>query len=777
MRDENSGDAQGPGRDGTGPVIPPPRTQQRPAPPVVAEPAPPAQPPRAPGPQTPEPQTQGPQTSGPRIPAPRTDAEPPPSSSGPRPSSAPRSGFATTNPANPDPVLAGGFPDASAPGASPDTSAPSIPAPRHPSAGAGPSAGPAPGASAPGTASAPAAPSPAGAGSGGNGRSTLFPGTDLTQLRFAGYNFGPQGEPAQLSIAATGDGSLLLRWEPVEHAAVYRVVASDEQPAPSPDIADVVAVTEESSAVDASVPRTAMRHFQVWRYDGASVPEVTSVQPVLHAQGRITLGVRNAHVGVDVAQVVGKWNVLPGIRRVHIYRARPAEAAHALGDPRFAVAASSPSLQGFQDAGTEPGERYVYQIVAEDTDGRTSDPHTVVLQIPVVLSPVTDLRFVLTPGETPTFDLEWTPPRYGRVEIFRSSRPPASGLGEEAMSAGRLGPGSGLEAEDMLPYPVEELEDGRRSMREVPWPHDWTRAYFTPVVYDGDSVFVGTTVHGQSVSPVREARLAERVGRKIVSFAWPRGADVVRLHRTNLGGTAESALQSPPVQEIDESVYRERGGMPIEGHEERAGATFYLVSGLFSGGELITSAPVRLDCPPLTQLRYEIDWDLEVGTPCGRVRVLAVQEDLHTQVAFVLVHNEGRMPLHKEDGHRVALFVPLPQGWQSLPRFQPGVVVGAQRWQEAPVVTFAAGVEGYPQQGFVRLFADLDPEAMRGVALLDPDVRVMRVDLALSHLAARLQQAQAAAEQAAAQAGPQGSQRAAPEAGSGQRRRWGFRRG
>ncbi|MYM20130.1 hypothetical protein GSY69_09160 [Brevibacterium sp. 5221] len=546
-----------------------------------------------------------------------------------------------------------------------------------------------------------------------------FGPADLRGLRFALFRFDEQPEPAPLTVRALPEGRR-LGWEPAAAPAVYRVVTADGTRPYSPDDADELVVTAGTAALDDARPRAAVRYYQVWRYEGADLDAVRTAQPVLHAQGRWIVGVQTPHIAVDVQSVVARWQVLPGTVRVHVHRARPSEASHGLSDPRYRVSTQSPNLTGFADSAAHPGERYVYMVLAEvEADGASvlSEAYTATVDIPIRLQPVTDLSFTLHPGRVPTFDLRWSAPEFGRVEVFRTAQPPAAGLGEEPVPISVLSSQGGLTPEDLLSFPVSAGEDGTQLMAGVTWPHGWTRAYFTPVVFSGDEAFVGTTVHGVSVGMVEDARMNERVGRKLISFAWPEGADVVRLYRTRADGDAAAALQTSPLVEVDHSKYRSNGAIVLDDVVERDGARYFLVSGLFSGGAFVQSEPVELDCPPLMILGYEIahaaDQD---GTWRGYVRVHSWGSTEHGGVPFVVVYNRERLPLHSNDG------TPLPvydQAGQPGGRFQPEFLPAKSEVASAPMWSFTMGSYGQ-SIGYIRVFADVAPEQLRRIALLDP---------------------------------------------------------
>lgn len=620
-----------------------------------------------------------------------------------------------------------------------ETPAAQPPAPRAPAfpvlPPAMPPAGPGGGTSAAGSTTSDSGTPTADSGSAGPSSDAPTPQGALPDAQLAGlalsvYRYGEsEGEPAAASVTVDAAGATQLHWPLRGEPGLYRVVRGDGTRPHNPEDFAQVARTASAAAVDAEEPRAAVRYFQVWFYPGATADQICTAQPVLHAQARQVVGVRDAHLDVDAPNVVGRWTVLPGTVGVHVYRSRPDRAASAAGDPRYRIAGAGANRGGFNDADTTPGERYVYQIMAQVTaDGQSvmSDPLRVDIEMPVTLSPVTDLEYQAAESGGRSFDLLWTPPRFGRVEIYRTLDEPVEGFTDASIDEGRLAAGGGLQPEDRLSYPVEELPDGRHVMRSVPWPAGWTRAYFTPVALHGGQARVGRVIGGVSVDPVTDTRLVERVGRRHIGFAWPEGADVVRVYEALSGTPVENVLAQPAKIEIDKSQYLDRGSLTIEGYAGQAALTYYLVSGVFSGGEVICSAPVALECPPVTVLGYEVSHTGLSASGAWQVfvRVLA-QVEIARSLRFAVVYNEDRMPLHIDDGVQVTLFNPdegnQPTGRLHLNRIPaPGSAHIPYCWFSTPAFTQAPG-------GFIRLFADLPAEDLQSVALLDPDV--MDLDL------------------------------------------------
>ncbi len=239
-----------------------------------------------------------------------------------------------------------------------------------------------------------------------------------------------------------------------------------------------------------------MRHYQVWVNAGASRTQALAAQPRLHAAGLVVAAVRGMAVQEDSGRVIGQWTVFPGVRAVHVERVPIEESS--LGGPHYRILAGDENISGFVDSDAEGGRRYVYRARCEvlvDGVGRLSEAVEADVTVTAVLAPVDDLSLTVHENRTGhrRSDVDAAAGRAGFV--FRTPSAPRAEVAEIPHAAVEQ---AGLHGEMQLPHPVSEWLDDRGHPRAVmagvPWPRDWSRAYFTPV----------TVIDGQG--PTREKR-------------------------------------------------------------------------------------------------------------------------------------------------------------------------------------------------------------------------------------------------------------------------------
>ncbi|GGA55410.1 hypothetical protein GCM10011490_01600 [Pseudoclavibacter endophyticus] len=578
---------------------------------------------------------------------------------------------------------------------------------------------------------------------------------------FAPYEFGGSGdEPLPITLRRRPDGGIMLTWPPERPRraghdgagddrearpvdagkageadrdgppiVIDRLISSDEYPPYSPDAARLVVATRGTEAVDDLDFAHAARHYQVWRNVGTSIEDAKLSQPVKYASGELVSPVLDFDLREDEGRVIGQWRVLPGTTRVQVFRIPIQRAAGASGDPTYRILHDDDNLGGFVDTTAERGQRYLYQVFAEaEFDGvaRLSAPTNHDLLVSAIHEPVRDLSFDLhDSADEPLFDLSWTVPPGGQVVIYRTERPPQPGIERNAVNVAAL-PGAGLPDDRRQSHPI--VADGERaSMRQVPWPRGWTRAYFTAVVLLGDSAYVGNTVRGVRVPKVSRPKVLERVNRQVLTFEWPDGADIVLAYSSMTGVSSEIAMQGQPI-EVSRSDYREQGGLEFpRGRLDTKGCDLHLVSVAFDGGRRVLAAPEVITYPGLLRIWYRVLTSaLPDGRPLIRVQLLA-ESDVDPAPPFVLVHNPDRMPLTVDDGRPIAVVPETAPNSSPQRRFVPSPLPsqgnGVSTWIVEPDL-FTREVAA---AGYLRLFAALPPEVLKRVALLDPDVRTLRL--------------------------------------------------
>jgi len=557
----------------------------------------------------------------------------------------------------------------------------------------------------------------------------------LSALIFAGYEYPEDPRPPGLVVAdPQRGGGVILRWPAADTDAatvIYRVVSGDAYVPYSPDAgeSETVAVTTALTVQDDRPFRTAVRHVTIWSHAGTGVEDAASRPPVLHAVTSVVGPVTDLQISEDHGRVVGRWTVLPGTESVRILRIPIEEAAHGAGQPRYRILGDSPNLTGFVDGDVRPGRHYLYQVAAAATVGREgrllSPSVSAEVKLRAVPAPVTDLRVRLHDhDESPEFDIRWSPPPAGRVDVYRTELPPAAGAGERPLSEAALEQ-AGLPAHSRLPHPVDALPSGEATMAGVPWPRQWTRAYLTPVTLREGNARVGVTVSMTRTGRIRHPKIIERTHRQVLTFEWPDGAAWVLLYRGVSGHGPGAGPNIRPDDEISASRYENQGGMHLAYPLPTRGCSVHLVPVAYTAGGKVTGSPVSMEYPGLLRMRYMVSTRRTFGT--GRPTGVTVQIDAEVDILhappFALVHNPDRLPLDIYDGQ--ALFV-APEGDPTavpVPRFIPHRLAPDFRG-----LAWTADVRGLG--GYVRLFVDLPVGRLAGVALLDPPVSTLRLDSA-----------------------------------------------
>ncbi|MGJ3509668.1 hypothetical protein [Enemella sp. A6] len=557
---------------------------------------------------------------------------------------------------------------------------------------------------------------------------------------FAPVDFSEEINPDPLPIRASGQGNeLLLRWPAWRNTdrdrdgrpdddrlakadwfVIYRLVASDDMTPYSPDVGQVVAVTTRLGATDVRPPTGPVRRYQVWVNDGPTQEDAWANQPRLHAQAAVVAKPTAVDIREDEGRVIGQWGVAPGVRGVRVFRV-PADMAHGgTGDPQYRILTNEANIGGFVDDGAEPGRHYVYQLLVEaDVDGalQLSLPTVVPLTTKAILDPINDLTCTLEEGEDGAkFDLTWTPPKIGRVVIFRTTLGPLPGAEAETVAADAL-PQMRLPADERLAHPIAATADGKAIMQDVPWPRDWVRTYFTPVVLHGDQARVGRTIPQVRTRSVRDAKIFERVTQQVLTMPWPDGAATVQVFMSPPGEPAELAIGGTPFAEISAAAYKRFGGLHFPQLLDATGCDLHLVPLSFAGGEKIVGRPTTVRYPGLMRLYYGCE---QLGNGLMMVRVRS-EFDNPTAPPFVLVHNPTRLPLDVNDGSTVQVRAEMagPNG-PLMARFAPAGL--SSQWSTGWVAEIASLGPGY-----LRVFADVRVDDLKAVAVLDPPMEYLRL--------------------------------------------------
>ena len=554
---------------------------------------------------------------------------------------------------------------------------------------------------------------------------------EISPDAFAPFDFGEQiGTPEPVRLRR-GDGDALALCWPAYHApcVVYRVVSAEEHPPYSPDRAHLVDVTTETSASDGRDSTSAVRHYQVWVNAGDSRAEALAAQPVLHATGVLVATVCDMAVQDDSGRVIGRWTVFPGVRAVHVERV-PVEESHC-GGPQYRILAGSDNLAGFVDPVAERGRRYLYRARCEavvDGLARLSGTAQAEVEVSAVLAPVTDLALTMHHTHPATFDLGWTPPPSGRVVIFRTPDAPRGDAASADLEEAALDQ-AGLDPVLRLNYPVGERPDpegGRPQavMADVPWPADWSRAYFTPVTLLGGRARVGRTTTAVRTARIRDVQLTEYCSKQVLMFTWPEGAAAVAVYVTAIGYDPGAGL-SGRSYDITAEDYARYGGMQFTGQLPVGGCSLHLAPVAFSGGRRVLGEITSVTYDGLLRIWYAVHL---IRDSDNRPRTAALKAKAEFDVTgsppFVLVHNPDRIPLSVDDGQAVDV-APLNVRDEMVGPTSKEVRF-ASLSTDAEGEVWAGDVRG--RTGWIRLFANLgDPSRLRRLALLDPPVSDLRL--------------------------------------------------
>lgn len=562
---------------------------------------------------------------------------------------------------------------------------------------------------------------------------------DVDSSGFVPYDFSRvSGEVVALRGSGTEDSGFVLSWDafPTPHPVVlYRLVSSDENNPWNPDTADLVSSTAKTSTTDTRPFGAAVRYMQVWANSGMSVAEAKLSQCVLHAQAAFVAPPRNVDIREDEGRVIGQWETWPGTTRVMIFRVPIERAAHESGAPQHNILSDQDNLGGFVDSAATRGSRYLYQAVVEapvDGVGQRSFPVVRPMLVSDVIEQVIDLAVVRHGEESPQFDLSWTIPPGGQVVIYRSEQPPLPGVELKPRPESALNQAN-LNDPDRLAHPISRV-DGRAAMKDVPWPRDWTRAYFTPVTLLNGQAFVGTSVASVHTEKIKLAKIVERVNKQVLTFHWPDGAASVFVYEGVTDQPAEIATQSARAHEITQEQYVQSGGMTFARQLPSRGCDIHLVPVTFLAGERIMGSPTTVRYGRLFRLRYDIRQQRNVvGGYTGVSVTVRSEDEMGKPPPFVLVHNPDRMPLSKADGRVLTVAPEAVEGSPIAKRltFSHLSAAPSDSWKTPPDAWKA---EVGKSRGFVRLFVDLPPEGNVMVALMDPAPSALRLETILGKI-------------------------------------------
>jgi hypothetical protein len=533
-----------------------------------------------------------------------------------------------------------------------------------------------------------------------------------------------QSRAGKISDEAVGD-QVRLTWSPLPVGTsvgraievIYRVTSSDQAPPPAPEKGQLVATSRTPEIIDARGFVQAVRYYRVWANTGATLEDAAQSQPILVAQGAVVSPVQNAFIIERDRHVIGRWQVPPGFTKVVVHRHAPGERF----SPRNALAPDRPGdlqEQGFVDRSGAPGATYEYSVylcAPVTIDGTPTDqysaPVTETISIPADPEPVADLQVSdRRLGDHSVFDVSWTRPSHGQVDLYLTDSPPNPGLQQRPLPAESLST-TVLAEHARIQHPATRTGE-TMFIDGFPWPKTWYRAYITPVTRAGGMVAVGQCRSFTRVEPVRDADIRERVDSQVVVFDWPAGATEVAAFKTP-PGYPYSPDQAQPEAAIDRDRYDRLGGMML--HLRGVPVDLHLVPRAWDHAQLTSGTSLRVHYPGIYVLSYDVVQEYLIrrvfmgrrSEPDGPPRIMLhsqSERDLPDGVFLTLVHNPNRMPLSTRDGELLTTrTIPVITGSQTIHAF------------DLPAT----------KPGFVRLFAQARAVGHR-IALLDPDVSKLR---------------------------------------------------
>lgn len=540
---------------------------------------------------------------------------------------------------------------------------------------------------------------------------------------FADFDYaqpaGPKPSPHKVDFAARDDESLEMRWPAPPNdgkVRIFRVVTNNAYaPIHSPLLGDVIVATFDSHAVDTRDFGSPVRHVAIWVNEGQTEADARMAQPSLYASGGCVLPVRHCEVREDEGSIIGQWEAIDGVIRIDVLRVPLDQAEqHQHYNHQYRLSPEVVGRGGFTDDEATPGEEYEYRVYAvasvsgEDEELSPYVARRVKLQ--AVVQSVSDLAVSHRQGSENTYDLRWTMPPLGSVEIYRSESPPAPGIDQVVLDRATL-VRQGLTAELRLARALER-EGDTGAMNDVPWPKGWSRAYFTPVtVVNDEQIRVGKTQILTRSNAVSHVRLIERVDEQFLTFAWPEGVSMVKIYQGPKGGELINPESQHAIAELSEEEYAKYGGAHLPHALPPDGCAVHVVGTSYTRGRAVLSQPETIQYEGLARLRYDLIPLTQGGRfkrrPDTSLRKVVVQCDTSPEnVPLVLVHNPHRMPLYTRDGQvlhrRVLSFAP----------------------HATQLVAEQIDLAG--MTGFVRLFVDVPPHMEHLIAVLDPAVAHLR---------------------------------------------------
>lgn len=528
---------------------------------------------------------------------------------------------------------------------------------------------------------------------------------------------GLQPTPAKIRFSATGDESLEMTWPPPPDdglVRIFRVITNDTYAPVAPELGELIQATFDSQASDTRGFTTPVRHVAIWVNEGPTEEAARAAQPTLYAAGGCVLPVRHCEVREDEGTVIGQWEAIEGVLRVDVLRVPIEQAAqHQHYNPQYRLKPEFVSRGGFTDHDAVPGEEYEYRVYAvASVSGVAEELSPYVarrVKLQAVVQSVDDLSVHESTEAPNAYDLAWTMPQAGNVEIYRTESPPAAGISQHVLDRATL-VRQGLTSDLRLARALSRNGD-KGGMKNVPWPKGWSKAYFTPVtVLNDELIRVGKHQILTRANPVSHVRLVERVDEQFLTFAWPEGVTMVKVYQGPSGTEIVNPDAEHAIHELSEEEYRKYGGAHLRHRLPAAGCSVHIVGTSYTRGQPVHSAAVTVQYEGLARFTYDLVPIPQMGRfkrGSETLRQVVVQCDLVLEdVPLVLVHNTHRLPLYLLDGQEVQ---------RRVMSFVPGADM-----------LFTDQIDLGGKHGFVRLFVDAPPHLAHKLAVLDPIVDHLR---------------------------------------------------
>lgn len=544
---------------------------------------------------------------------------------------------------------------------------------------------------------------------------------------FADYQW-PEGTsdfldaPHKMAIRESDQG-LKVSWPALsDDAAVvlYRVFYDDKRwPTLYPG-GQLLGVTTSTECLVELVADSPVAYLAVWANTGPDETSARESQPVLVAQGQHVWPPTHLRLSVNPArQVTASFIAAPGgtveVRR----RAGLFALTYDTGE---SLPGSDVSSNGFIDKNPPIGRPVQYGAFSiatlPDNSRRVSAGVVETAEVEAEAEAVS-LEVGETDAGAGSYRLSWTQPDHGDVLIFLTAEQPKSGLGDQIRTMEVL-ERYGLALECCLAHPVR-IEGSKRTMVDVPLDPSWIKGHFVAAhkVRD-DRVAVGPTHTVVRAQPPTHGIVIERVDTQVVTFGWPSGNAAIEWAHTD---SRVEIYQSPRGQEltnpdpshvlayITQQEYQARGGVILDQSLPASGCALHLFLVVFNQGQRHLSPAHTIDYPGVVRLAYRVE-PVQRDGHITAYRIMVKCDETLMSLPLAVVQSRRHIPLYPEDPKcRIVASRDLNLSPET---------------GEQELLTLQAG----PKSGPIRLFVNLGPSMCGGVAVLDPPLETLKVNLA-----------------------------------------------